>query len=154
MYLAVVIDLYSRRLISWSLESRQIADVALQALLMAVWRRKLRNRVLILSDQGSRFTSMDWTSFLQAHNLEHSMSRRGNCHDSVVAEAFFNLLKRERIKRRTYKSREEARQDGFDYIEMFYNPKRKHVRNGMVSPAEFERQQEVKAEGVQKTRGY
>lgn len=154
MYLAVVIDLFSRRLIIWSLEIRQTTDVVPQSLVMAVWRRKPRKRVLIHSDQGSRFTSMDWASFLQAHNLEHSMSRRGNCHDNVVVEAFFNLLKRERIKRRTYKSREEARQDGFDYIEMFYNPKRKHVRNGMVSPVEFERQQEIKADGVQKTRGY
>jgi putative transposase len=148
VYLAVVIDLYSRRVIGWSLQSRQTTDVVLQALLMAVWRRKPRSRVLIHSDQGSQFTSMDWASFLKAHNLEHSMSRRGNCHDNAVVESFFNLLKRERIKRRTYKSREEARQDVFDYIEMFYNPRRKHVRNGMLSPVEFERQQEIKAEGV------
>ncbi len=148
VYLAVVIDLYSRRVIGWSLQSRQTTDVVLQALLMAVWRRKPRNRVLIHSDQGSQFTSMDWASFLKAHNLEHSMSRRGNCHDNAVVESFFNLLKRERIKRRMYKSREEARQDVFDYIEMFYNPRRKHVRNGMLSPVEFERQQEIKAEGV------
>lgn len=91
--------------------------------------------------QGSQFTSMDWAAFLKHHNLEHSMSRRGNCHDYAVAESFFNLLKRERIRRKTYRTREEARQDVFDYIEMFYNPKRKHVRNGMLSPVEFERQQ-------------
>ena len=119
---------------------------------MAVWRRKPKHRVLIHSDQGSQFTSMDWAAFIRAHNLEHSMSRRGNCHDNAVAESFFNLLKRERIRRRTYKTREEARQDVFDYIEMFYNPfynpVRKHVRNGMLSPAEFERQQSLKAEGV------
>ncbi|CTQ71258.1 putative transposase OrfB [Roseibium alexandrii] len=95
-------------------------DVVLQALLMAVWRRKPKHKVLIHSDQGSQFTSMDWASFLRAHNLEHSMSRRGNCHDNAVAESFFNLLKRERIRRRTYKTRVEARQDVFDYIEMFY----------------------------------
>ncbi len=71
------------------------------------------------------------------------MSRRGNCHDNAVAESFFNLLKRERIRRRTYRTREEARQDVFDYIEMFYNPKRKHVRNGMLSPVDFERQQKM-----------
>jgi hypothetical protein len=94
---------------------------------MAVWRRKPTNKVLIHSDQGSQFTSMDWAAFLNAHNLEHSMSRRGNCHDNAVAESFFNLLKRERIRRRTYKTRVEARQDVFDYIEMFYNPTRKHV---------------------------
>lgn len=98
---------------------------------------------LIHSDQGSQFTSMDWASFLRHHNLVHSMSRRGNCHDNAVAETFFNLLKRERIRRRVYRSRDEARQDVFDYIEMFYNPKRKHVRNGMLSPVEFEKQQKI-----------
>jgi putative transposase len=143
-----------------AMQSRQTTDVVLQALLMAVWRRKPKNRVLIHSDQGSQFTSMDWASFLKAHNLEHSMSRRGNCHDNAVVESFFNLLKRERIRRRTYKTRSErirrrtyktrteARQDVFDYIEMFYNPKRKHVRNGMLSPVEFERQQKMRTEGV------
>ena len=140
-YLAVVIDLYSRRVIGWAMQSRQTTDVVLQALLMAVWRRKPKNEVLIHSDQGSQFTSMDWASFLKHHNLVHSMSRRGNCHDNAVAESFFNLLKRERIRRRVYRSRNEARQDVFDYIEMFYNPKRKHAKNGMLSPVEFEKQQ-------------
>nr|WP_102248633.1 IS3 family transposase [Pseudorhizobium pelagicum] len=142
-YLAVVIDLYSRRVIGWSMQSRQTTDVVLQALLMAVWRRKPKDQVLVHSDQGSQFTSMDWASFLKHHNLVHSMSRRGNCHDNAVAESFFNLLKRERIRRRVYRSRDEARQDVFDYIEMFYNPKRKHVRNGMLSPVEFERLQKT-----------
>ncbi len=76
------------------------------------------------------------------------MSRRGNCHDNAVAESFFNLLKRERIRRRAYKTRPEARQDVFDYIEVFYNPKRKHVRNRMLSPVDFERQKETRTEGV------
>jgi len=147
-YLAVVIDLYSRRVVGWSMQSRQTTDVVLQALHMAVWRRKPKNRVLIHSDQGSQFTSMDWSAFLRAHNLEHSMSRRGNCHDNAVAESFFNLLKRERIRRRTYRTRDEARQDVFDYIEMFYNPKRKHARNGMLSPVDFERQPKLNPEGV------
>jgi len=142
-YLAVVIDLFSRRVIGWSLQSRQTTDVVLQALLMAVWRRKPQAKVLIHSDQGSQFTSMDWAAFLKHHNLEHSMSRRGNCHDNAVAESFFNLLKRERIRRKTYRNRDEARQDVFEYIEMFYNPKRKHVRNGMLSPVEFERLQKI-----------
>ena len=123
-------------------------DLVLQALLMAIWRRKPENKILVHSDQGSQFTSIDWASFLKHHNLEHSMSRRGNCHDNAVAESFFNLLKRERIRRRTYKTREDARSDVFDYIEMFYNPKRKHVRNGMLSPADFERQQQRKLQGV------
>ncbi len=76
------------------------------------------------------------------------MSRRGNCHDNAVAMSFFNLLKRKRIRHRTYRTREEARQDVFDYIEMFYDPKRKHARNGMLSPAAFERQQMMRREGV------
>ena len=76
------------------------------------------------------------------------MSRRGNCWDNAVAESVFNLLKRERIRRRKYKTREEARRDGFDYIEFFYNPQRKHVRNGMLSPIDFEQQQKLKPQGV------
>lgn len=147
-YLAVVIDLFSRKVIGWHMQSRQTTDVVLQALLMAVWRRKPRNPVLIHSDQGSQFTSREWAAFLKAHNLTHSMSRRGNCHDNAVAESFFNLLKRERIRRRTYKTRTEARQDVFDYIEMFYNPKRKHTNNGMLSPVDYERQQEMNRLGV------
>ncbi|MEQ6250535.1 IS3 family transposase [Sulfitobacter sp. HNIBRBA3233] len=147
-YLAVVIDLFSRRVVGWAMQSRQTTDVVLQALLMATWRRKPKGKVLIHSEQGSQFTSMDWAAFRQAHYLEHSMSRRGNCHDNAVAESFFNLLKRERIRRRTYRTREEARQDVFDYIEMFYNSKRKHARNGMLSPVDFERQQKLRHEGV------
>ncbi|WP_319531352.1 IS3 family transposase [uncultured Cohaesibacter sp.] len=139
-YLAVVIDLFSRKVVGWSLRQRQATDVVLQALLMAVWRRKPKQKVLIHSDQGSQFTSIDWAAFLRQHNLEHSMSRRGNCHDNAVAESFFNLLKRERIRRRVYKTRADARRDIFDYIEMFYNPKRKHATNGMLSPTEYERQ--------------
>ena len=76
------------------------------------------------------------------------MSRRGNCHDNAVVESFFNLLKRERVRRRVYKTRDEARRDMFDYIEMFYNSKRKHVRDGMLSPVEYERRQKISAEGV------
>ncbi len=147
-YLAVVLDLYSRRVIGWSMQSRQTTEVVLQALHMAVWRRRPKDKVLIHSDQGSQFTSMEWASFLKHHNLEPSMSRRGNCHDNAVAESFFNLLKRERIRRKTYRTRDEARQDVFDYIEMFYNPTRKHVRNGMLSPVEFERQMKTANEGV------
>jgi len=113
-YLAAVIDLYSRRVVGWAMRSRQTTDVVLQALHMAVWRRKPKGKVLVHSDQGSQFTSMDWASFIRAHNLEHSMSRRGNCHDNAVAESFFNLLKREKVRRRTYKTREDARRDVFD----------------------------------------
>ena len=108
-YLAVVIDLCSRKVVGWSLQSRQTTDLVLQSLFMAVWRRKPTTTVLIHSDQGSQFTSIDWAAFLKQYNLEHSMSRRGNCHDNAVAESFFNLLKRERIRRRTYQTREDAR---------------------------------------------
>jgi len=149
LYLAVVIDLYSRRVIGWATQSRQPTDLVLQALLMAVWRRKPKRTVLIHTDQGPQYTSRDWAAFLRAHNIEHSMSRRGNCHDNAVAESFFNLLKRERIRRRSYKTREQARQDVFDYIEMFYNPKRKHAKNGMLSPVDFKnRQRKVNQESV------
>ena len=100
------------------------------------------------TDQGSQFTSYEWQEFLEQHNLVPSMSRRGNCWDNAVAESFFNLLKRERIRRRKYKTREEARRDVFDCVEFFYNPQRKHVRNGMLSPIAFEQQQKLKLQGV------
>ena len=142
LYLAVVIDLYSRRVIGWSMSGRMQTSLALNALLMAVWRRRPQRsnkaKVIVHSDQGSQFTSQEWQSFLAVHNLEASMSRRGNCYDNAVAESFFHLLKTERIRRKTYKTRQLARQDVFDYIEMFYNPKRKHGNNGMLSPVDFE----------------
>lgn len=97
-------------------------DLALQALLAAVWRRKPQQKVMIHSDQGSQFTGGEWQSFLCKHNLDVSMSRRGNCHDNAVAESFLQLLKRERIRRRTHLTCDAARQDVFDCIEMFYNP--------------------------------
>lgn len=84
-------------------------------------------------------TSDDWRKFLSAHSLVCSMSRRGNCHDNAPVESYFGLLKRERIRRRIYPTKEAARADLFDYIEMFYNPKRRHGSNGDVSPVEFER---------------
>jgi putative transposase len=132
LYLAVVIDLFSRRVVGWSAQPSMTTDLALQALISAVWRRKPKATVMIHSDQGSQFTSREWQSLLGMHNLDASMSRRGNCHDNAVAESFFQLLKRERIQRRTYLTREAARQDVFEYIEMFYNPKRKHTNNGML----------------------
>ena len=84
--------------------------------------------------------------FLKAHNLESSMSRRGNCHDNAVAESFFQLLKRERIKRKIYNSRDDARQDIFDYIEIFYNSKRRHNSNNLLSPIDYENQFRKRAE--------
>ena len=91
------------------------------------------------SDQGSQFSSHDWQDFLKSHRLVPSMSRRGNCHDNAVAESFFQLLKRERIKRKIYTDRAQARSDVFDYIELFYNPRRRHGFTNQLSPVEFER---------------
>jgi len=139
LYLAVVIDLYARKVVGWSMHSRMHTSLVLNALLMAVWRRKPKSKVVIHSDQGSQVTSQEWGDFLKDHNLDASMSRRGNCYDNAVAESFFASLKTERIRRKIYKTRQEARQDVFDYIELFYNPKRRHAKNGMLSPAEFEK---------------
>jgi putative transposase len=148
LFLAIVIDLFSRQVVGWSMQPKMHVDLALNALLMAVWRRKPKNEVLIHSDQGSQYTSSDWQTFLKSHNLVCSMSRRGNCYDNAVAESFFQLLKRERIRRKTYKDREEARQDIFNYIEMFYNPTRRHGYNDDLSPIEFERRHFMKTESV------
>ncbi|EMC4384844.1 IS3 family transposase [Cronobacter sakazakii] len=140
LYLAVVVDLFSRKIIGWSMQSRMTKDIVLNALLMAVWRRNPEKQVLVHSDQGSQYTSHEWQSFLKSHGLEGSMSRRGNCHDNAVAESFFRLLKRERIKKKIYGTREEARSDIFDYIEMFYNSKRRHGSSEQMSPTEYENQ--------------
>jgi putative transposase len=139
LYLAVVIDLYSRRVVGWSMQSRIKKELVLNALLMAVWRRKPGSKVTVHSDQGSQYTSHDWQSFLKDNDLEASMSRRGNCHDNAVAESFFQLLKRERIKRHIYSTRNDARADVIDYIEMFYNSKRRHGYNNLLSPVEYEK---------------
>lgn len=148
LFLAVVIDLFSRQVIGWSMQPKMHVDLVLNALVMAVWRRKPKNEVIVHSDQGSQYTSSDWQTFLESHNLVCSMSRRGNCYDNAVAESFFQLLKRERIKRRIYKNREEARRDIFNYIEMFYNPIRRHGYSGGVSPVVFERRHSMKVGSV------
>jgi len=153
-YLAVVIDLFSRRAVGWSMQSRMTTNFDLQALLNSVWRRKPKAKVIIHSDQGSQFTSKEWQSCLGKHNLNASMSRCGICHDNAVAESFFQLLKRIRLLRRTYITRDAARQDVFDYIEMFYNPTRKHTNNGMPSPVDYEiKQRKVNEAGVLEIRG-
>ena len=127
------------RSIGWSMKNNPRADLVIDALLMALWRRKPSNKVLIHSDQGVQYTCSDWRKFLADNNLEASMRRRGNCHDNAVAESFFSLLKTERIKRRIYKTRAEARSDVFNYIELYYNPKRRHGNNNGLSPVEFEK---------------
>lgn len=139
LYLAVVVDLYARKVVGWSMKPTLSRELALDALLMAVWRRKPKNTVIVHSDQGSQYGSDDWRRFCKAHNLEPSMSRRGNCWDNAVAESFFSSLKKERIRKRIYKTRDLARADIFDYIEVFYNRTRRHSHLGHVSPEAFER---------------
>jgi putative transposase len=138
LYLAAVIDLYSRQIVGWAMRPTMTSDLVLQALLAAVWRRKPAPGVIDHSDQGSQFTSDDWQAFLKARDMVASMSRRENCHDNV-AESFFSLLKKERIKRRIYPNRATTASDVFDYIEMFYNPVRRHSFAADLSPVEFER---------------
>lgn len=110
-------------------------DIVLNALVMAVWRRNPHKQVLVHFDQGSQYTSYEWQSFLKSQGLEGSMSRPGNCHDNAVAESFFQLLKRERIKRKIYGTWEEARSDVFDDIEMFYNCRHRHDSSNQMPPA-------------------
>jgi len=148
LYLAVVLDLFSRQVIGWSMQPRIDRELAIGALLMAVWRRKPERAVTVHSDQGSQFSSHDWQSFLEAHNLKPSMSRRGNCHDNAVAESFFQLLKRERVRRKTYATRADARADIFNYIEFFYNPTRRHGYNNGLSPMNYEKHQTLRLKSV------
>jgi putative transposase len=107
-------------------------------LTMAVWRRRPRQPVIIHSDQGSQFGSDDFMRWCADNRLIPSMSRRGNCYDNAVAESFFSSLKKERIRRRIYASRQEAKSDVFDYIEGFYNRTRRHSHLGLLSPLAFE----------------
>ena len=138
LYLAVVIDLFSRRVVGWSMSSTITTDLAITALNGALWRRRPNHRVTVHSDQGSQFSSDAWNRFCRDHKLDRSMSRRGNCYDNAVVESFFSSLKKERVRGRTYLTREEARADIFDYIEAFYNRSRRHSKLGMLSPVEFE----------------
>ena len=143
LYLAVVMDLASRRIIEWSMQRTMHRDLVIQALLSAVWRRRPEQEVIIHSDQGSQFASDDWIRFCDAHGLIRSMSRRGNAYDNAAVESFFASLKKERVRRRTYRTTAEARADVFDYIEAFYNRKRRHEHLGAMSPVEFERKKLV-----------
>lgn len=139
LFLAVVIDLYSRQVIGWSMSERINTDLVLNALTMAIWRRRPKQEVIVHSDQGCQYASHDWQSLLQSHNLKASMSRKGNCHDNACAESFFALLKRERIKRKIYRTRDEAKNDIFNYIELFYNSIRRHGNNEDLSPMAYEK---------------
>ena len=139
LYLAVVLDLFSRRAVGWSMSPVMSAQFVLDALMMAVWRRGKPQELLHHSDQGSQYTSEEFQRLLVDQGIVCSMSRRGDCWDNAAMESFFSTLKLERAHRRRYRSRDEARADLFDYIERFYNPRRKHSTLGYVSPAEFER---------------
>jgi len=115
-----------------------VKEIVLDALLMAVWRRRPTEPVIVHSDQGTQYGSDAWYRFCMSHNLNPSMSRRGNCWHNAVAESFFSSLKKERIRKQINRTRNQARADIFDYIEMFYNRRRCHSHLGDVSPEAFE----------------
>lgn len=144
----MVVDLFSRQVVGRSMGSCIDTGLVLDALVMALWRRRLKQPVTVHSDQGSQLTGRDWQDFLRDHNPISSMSRRGNCHDNAVAKSFFQLRKRERIRRQIYSTRDAAKADAFNYIEMFYNPKRRHGTAGDTSPVEFERRHSQRLKSV------
>lgn len=138
LYLTVVIDLYSRIVVGWSMNATMATELVLDALTMAVWRRRPKTPVMIHSDQGSQYGSHDFNRWCKDNQLVPSMSRRGNCWDNAVAESFFSNLKKERIKRHIYATRQDAKSDVFDYIEGFYNRVRRHSHLDQLSPLAFE----------------
>ena len=140
LYLAVVMDLYSRRIVGWSMSRWMSRRIVLAALRMAIDARQPEGALIHHSDRGGQYTSADFRNELARHGIECSMSGTGNCYDNAVVESFFGLLKRERVNRVRYKTREQARADLFDYIEVFYNRKRRHGYLGNISPADFEQQ--------------
>ena len=137
LYLAVVMDLFSRKIVGWSTGATIHRELVLNALLMAVRQRRPRGTI-IHSDQGTQYGSDAWRRFCRANRLEPSMSRNGNCWDNAVAESFFSSLKKERIKKHIYKDRELAVRDIREYIEVFYNRTRRHSHLGGLSPDRFE----------------
>ncbi len=139
LYLAVVMDLYSRRIIGWSMSRRINRHLVLSALNMALAQRRPQSDLIHHSDRGVQYLSDDFQDLLRKHRITCSMSDKGSCYDNAVVESFFATLKRERIKRRKYRTRDEARADVFDYIERFYNRKRRHGTIGNISPVEFEK---------------
>jgi putative transposase len=143
LYVAVVLDLYSRRVVGWSMHATMTTQLVTDALTMAVWRRGPRATLLHHSDQGSQYTSEPFQRLLRDLGVTCSMSRSGNVWDNSVMESFFSSLKTERVARKIYGTRDAARTDVFDYIERFYNPIRRHSTLGYMSPAEFERQVQV-----------
>ena len=139
LYVAAVIDLFSRRVVGWSMSATMAAQLVADALMMAIWRRGRPDALLHHSDQGSQYSSEQFQKLLADHGVICSMSRSGNVWDNAAMESFFSSLKTERTARKVYRTRNQARADVFDYIERFYNPRRRHSTNGYLSPMEFER---------------
>ena len=140
LYVAAVVDLFSRRVVGWSMQATMTAQLVTDALVMAIWRRGKPEAVLHHSDRGSQYTSEPFQRLLTEQGVACSMSRSGNCWDNAAMESFFSTLKTECTARTTYRTRNQARADVFDYIERFYNPRRRHSTLGYLSPMEFERQ--------------
>jgi putative transposase len=141
LYLAVVIDLYSRQVVGWSMDGNMRAKLVNDALLMAIWKRKPDKGLLSHTDRGSQYASDSHRKLLKLYGIRQSMSRKGNCWDNAVSESFFHTLKTELTHHQTFHSREEAKQAVFEYIEVFYNRERLHSANGYKSPVDFEMQQ-------------
>ena len=140
LYVAAVVDLFSRRVVGWSMSSDMTAQLVTDALIMAIWRRGKPDALLHHSDRGSQYTSEQFQRLMADHGVTCSMSRSGNVWDNAAMESFFSSLKTERTARKTYRTRDAARADVFDYIERFYNARRRHSTIGYKSPMEFERQ--------------
>ena len=138
LYLAVVMDLYSRRIVGWSMNRRISRHLAVDALEMALGQRQPVGELIHHSDRGGQYLSDDYQNLLSSYGITCSMSDRGSCYDNAVVESFFATLKRERTRRRHYRSRDEARADVFDYIERFYNRQRRHSYVGNINPVEYE----------------
>ncbi len=137
LYLAVVLDLFNREVVGWSIKPRMTADIVIDALTMAWFRRKPEPGLIHHSDRGSQYASHAFQARLAEYGMVCSMSRKGNCWDNAPTESFFNSLKNERVHGTHYRTRAEAIADLFDYIEPFYNRKRRHSTLGYVSPARF-----------------
>lgn len=138
LYVAVVIDLFSRRVVGWSMKDVMTAQMVTDALMMAIWRRGRPKELLHHSDQGSQYTSEPFQRLMADNGVTCSMSRSGNVWDNAAMESFFSSLKIERVKRKVYRTRNQARADVFDYIERFYNPTRRHSTIGYLSPMQYE----------------
>jgi putative transposase len=140
LYVATILDLFSTRIVGWSMKANMTAELVIDALQMAIWRRGIPKKLLHHSDQGSQYTSEPFQRMLRDLGIECSLSRRGECHDNAVMESFYGSMKTEKLYREKYKTRHEAKAAVFDYIEGFYNPHRRHSTLGNISPAAFEKQ--------------